>query len=293
MKKAEISIIIPCYNEADTIKSTLNDISGTLEKSQVNFEIIVVDDASSDQTSGILKRLTDKTIRTVTNPFKIGYGASIKVGIENSKFSWIGICDGDGTYPVKKFSDFLKYTGDYDMVVGERTGKIRSIPLLRRPAKWFLNRFSSYLAGRKIKDVNSGMRIFKKAIAYRYWDLFPDGFSFTTTLTLSAIMGHYGIKNIPINYMKRSGKSKLNPFRDTYNFFLLILRISMLFNPLRVFMPGFFIIFGMTLISLTRDIINVNLTDTTVMLFIFSMIIMMMGLLADLINKSISKQSGK
>jgi len=151
--------------------------------------------------------------------------------------------------------------------------------------KWFLNKFSSFVVKRKIVDVNSGMRLFKKEAALKYWNLLPDGFSFTTTITLSMVMDNYRIKNLNIEYLKRKGKSKINPFKDTYDFFLLILKIAMLYNPLRVFMPAFFTVLFMTILSLGRDIYILNLTDTTVMLFIFSMIILMIGLLADLINK--------
>jgi glycosyltransferase involved in cell wall biosynthesis len=215
----------------------------------------------------------------------MGYGACLKTGIKKSKYDWIGICDADGTYPVEKFPDFIKHIKDNDMIIGVRRGKVRSIPLTRRPAKWLLNRFSSYVVRRKILDVNSGMRLFKKEAALKYWNLLPDGFSFTTTITLSMIMDNCRIKNINIEYLKRKGKSKINPLKDTYDFFLLILKIAMMYNPLRVFMPAFFTVLFMTLVSIGRDIYILNLTDTTVMLFIFSIIILMIGLLADLINK--------
>ena len=283
--KTTISIIIPCHNEAKTIGPVIQKIDRALSAIKTPFEIIVVDDSSTDDTA---RRLTEMNIQTCTvlsNEYRLGYGGSIKKGIKKARYNWIGICDADGTYPVEKFADFLKHTRDFDMVVGVRCGKNRSIPLSRRPAKWFLNRFSSFLVKRKITDVNSGMRIFKKEIVREYWNRFPDGFSFTTTMTLSFIMGDHPIKNLTIDYMKREGKSKIKPFQDTYGFLLLILRLSMQFNPLRIFMPAFFTVFLMTLGSVVRDLINLNLTDTTVMLFIFSIIILMIGLLADLINK--------
>ncbi len=287
-----ISIIIPCHNESETILTIIQKVNEVLSGSSNHFEIIVVDDSSTDDTSHRLAKLDIQKLKVLYNQYQLGYGGSIKEGIKKAKFQWIGICDADGTYPVNRFPDFLKYIRDFDMVVGIRTGKIRSIPLLRRPAKWFLNRFASYLVKRKISDVNSGMRIFRKEIAFKYWNLFPNGFSFTTTMTLSFIMGNYRIKNLSIDYLKRKGKSKIKPFQDTYHFILLILRLAMLFNPLRVFMPAFVVVFLMTLVSLGRDIYNLNLTDTTVMLFIFSIIILMIGLLADLINKKISEGRG-
>ncbi|MCK4765128.1 MAG: glycosyltransferase family 2 protein [Candidatus Aminicenantes bacterium] len=280
-----ITIIIPCYNEADSILKTVEKLHGVMRQSERDFEIIIVNDASTDDTAEKLTEITCKEVKILANDFNLGYGASIKNGIETSSFSWIGITDADGTYPIERFPDLFEHMEKYDMVVGTRTGKIRAIPLLRRPAKWFLNRFSSYLVKRKINDVNSGMRIFKKEIARKYWNFFPNGFSFTTTLTLALIMGNYRTKNITIDYFKRKGRSKIHPIKDTYNFILLILRITMLFNPLRIFMPIFFMTMFLTFFSLGWDIYNINLTDTTVMLFIFSVIILMIGLLADLINK--------
>jgi len=286
-KKEGISIIVPCYNEAGSIVSTITDLHRVLSDDKRDFEIIIVNDASNDLSGVELQEIQLPHTRVLTNDFNRGYGASLKVGIEHSRYLWIGITDADGTYPVASFPELFAHMDGHDMVVGTRTAKKRAIPLLRRPAKWFLNRFASYLVNRKISDVNSGMRIFKKEIALKYWKLFPEGFSFTTTLTLSSIMGHHRIKNHPIDYLKRKGRSKIHPLKDTYNFFMLIMRITMLFNPLRIFMPVFFFTSFLTLVSLGRDIYFINLTDTTVMLFIFSLIILMMGLLADLINKAL------
>lgn len=284
-QKTAVSIIIPSHNEAGTIGPVIQEIHQTLSETGCHFEIIVVDDASTDGTAEKLDQLNIRTLRFLRNDFQLGYGGSIKRGLKTARYRWTGICDADGTYPVRRFADFLKHIPEFDMVVGVRTGKIRSIPLTRRPAKWFLNRFAGYLVKRKITDVNSGMRIFKKDIARKYWNLFPDGFSLTTTMTLCFIMGNHPIKTLNIDYLKRKGKSKIKPLQDTYQFFLLILRLTMQFNPLRVFMPAFFAVFSMTLGSVVRDLVNLNLTDTTVMLFIFSIIILMIGLLADLINK--------
>jgi glycosyltransferase involved in cell wall biosynthesis len=285
--KTGISILIPCHNEADSIQETVGKIIQVMTPVDKEFEIIVINDGSTDNSLEKLNEITLDTLKVLNNEENLGYGSSLKNGIKESKYPWIGIVDADGTYPVERFPDFLNYCDECDMVIGVRTGKIRAIPLIRRPAKWFLNRFSSYMVNRKIEDVNSGMRIFKKELALKYWNLFPEGFSFTTTLTLSSIMGNHKIKNLSIDYMKRKGKSKIHPIKDTYNFVLLILRIIMLFNPLRISMPIFFFSTFLTVLSIARDIYILNLTDTTVILFIFSIIILMIGLLADLINKKI------
>ena len=288
-EKSGISVIVPCYNEAAEIVKTIDALAAVFEPHFENYEIVVVDDASTDESRERLTKIRSKPVIVIHNSHNQGYGASLKIGIEQSRYEWIAITDADGTYPLQAFAEFFPFMKDFDMVVGVRTGKKRSVPLLRRPAKWFLNRFSSYLVRRKIIDVNSGMRIFQRDIARRYWNLFPSGFSFTTTLTLATIMGNKKIKEISINYLKRIGKSKIHPIRDTYNFFLLILRITMLFNPLRVFMPSFFITLFLAFLSLARDIYNLNLSETSVTFFVFSAIILMVGLLADLINKRLPR----
>jgi len=283
-----LSIVVPVYNEEKVIVSTVNSLNEVLRTSKIEqYEIVVVNDGSIDNTSTVLESISQDCI-IINHEKNRGYGASLKTGIKSSKFDFIAIIDADGTYPIKSFSKLIKYIPEFDMVIGTRTTKNRHIPYLRRPAKWLLNKFASFIVKSKIEDVNSGMRIFKKEYALKYWNIYPQGFSFTTTITMSFIMDNFKIKNIPIDYYKRDGSSKIHPIKDTYNFLLLVLRISMLFNPLRIFMPVFFFISILTTVSIGRDIYLLNLTDTTVILFIFSILILMMGLLADLINKRLS-----
>ncbi len=283
-KKNKLSIIIPVYNEEKNIISTVKRVNDTLKKEVNSLEIIIVNDGSTDRTKELLTK-SDLNFSVIEHDCNRGYGASLKSGIKKSKFDLIAIVDADGTYPIEQFPTLLKEISDFDMVIGTRTTKKRKIPIIRRPAKWLLNKFASFIVKKKIKDVNSGMRIFKKQEAEKYWNLYPEGFSFTTTITMSFIMDQLKIKNIPIDYFKRTGVSKISPIKDSYNFLLLILRISMLFNPLRIFMPVFFLTSFFTTISIGRDLYLLNLTDTTAILFIFSILILMMGLLADLINK--------
>jgi len=280
-----LSMIIPCFNEAGGIQNTIEELDKSLKQTGLKYEIIVVDDGSTDGSSAVIEELKIKDLVLIKNDINLGYGASIKAGIRKSRYGWVGICDADGTYPVDRIIDMTPHFEDNDMVIGIRTGDVKAVPFLRRPAKWFLNKFSSYLAQRKIRDVNSGLRFFKKEIILKFWNIFPDGFSFTTTSTMLFTMENLKTKNIPINYFKRKGKSKIRPIKDTYNFFLLIMRITMLFNPLRIFMPIFFCTLTLSFCSLGRDIYIRNLTDTTVLLFVFSLIIFLIGLLADLVNR--------
>ena len=169
------------------------------------------------------------------------------------------------------------------MVVGARTGENVHIPFIRKPAKWFLNKLANILTGTKIPDLNSGLRIFKKELVNKYLHLLPSDFSFTTTITLAFLCDNHNVNYIPIDYNKRTGKSKIKS-KDAINFLLLIFRTIIYFNPLKVFLPICFAFFIVTLSSLTYDVIfSQGIYYKTLLLFIFTMILFVFGLIADLI----------
>ena len=172
------------------------------------------------------------------------------------------------------------------MVVGARTGDAARIPLIRRPAKWLLAKLANYLAETQIPDYNSGLRVFRKDVAMRFFKILPSGFSFTTTITLSALCHGYRVKYTPIAYYHRTGHSKIKPIRDTYRFFMLIVRTTVYFNPLKVFMPIGFTLFGLGMIKLVHEIITAGgLAETSVLLLLAAFQTVALGLLADMIDK--------
>lgn len=282
-----LSIIVPVYNEEKNIKKTIYKIDSILKKSDLkNYEIIVINDGSTDNTDQTLKQ-SKISFNLIEHEQNRGYGASIKSGIQKSKYEVIAITDADGTYPIEKIPEMYENFKDYDMVVGSRTGKSVKIPFIRKPAKWFIGKLANYLAGFKIPDINSGLRLFKKEDALRFFKVLPNGFSFTTTITLAMLTNDMQIKYIPINYMKRKGKSKIRPIRDTLNFIQLIIRTVMYFNPLKIFVPVSFILLLISLIVFMYSYLALpKILDTTVaILFISSIQILAIGMLADMINK--------
>lgn len=282
-----LSIIVPVYNEEKNIKKTIYKIDKVLKKSNLkNYEIIVIDDGSTDHTDQNLKQ-SKINFNLIEHERNMGYGASIKSGIKKSKYNVIAITDADGTYPIENIPEMYKKIKDFDMVVGSRTGKSVKIPFIRKPAKWFIGKLANYLAGFKIPDINSGLRIFKKEDALRFFKILPNGFSFTTTITLAMLTNDMQIKYIPINYMKRKGKSKIRPIRDTLNFIQLIIRTVMYFNPLKIFVPVSLILLLISLIVFIYSYLALpKILDTTVaILFISSIQILAIGMLADMINK--------
>jgi hypothetical protein len=175
------------------------------------------------------------------------------------------------------------------MVVGARTGKNVKIPLIRKPAKWFINKLANYLSGMKIPDLNSGLRIMKKSDIERFFHFLPSGFSFTTTITLALLVNNYPVKYFPITYAKREGKSKIRPIKDTLNFIQLIIRTILYFNPLKVFVPLSIslVILALLLLAGSWFYLGKIMDVTFGVIVMTSVMVLAIGLLADLIDKRI------
>ncbi len=288
---SNLSIIIPVYNEEGAIKKTIEEIKTVIEKIP-NIEIIIVDDGSFDNTHQVLKTLNSPNIRTITHPTNKGYGAALKTGIRTASYENIAITDADSSYPNERLPElFQKYLNEKaDMLVGARLGKIVTIGILRKFGKFLLRKLAEYLSEEKIPDLNSGMRIVKKKLVLETQRYLPNGFSFTSTLTLSLLATYHTIIYSPINYYKRTGKSKIRPIKDTLNFLQLIIRTVMFFNPLKIFLPlsGFFIILSIAVL-LTSFLVGKVMDITTILLFITGLHFLATGLLADLIDKRLNK----
>jgi glycosyltransferase involved in cell wall biosynthesis len=273
-----VSVIIPAYNEENGVYPVVSELRELLAKLSITAEIIVVDDGSTDETGA---RAASAGARVLRHRSNRGYGASLKTGILAAKYDVIAITDADGTYPAEHLPALLADLESNDMVVGARIGRKAKIPLVRKPAKWVLNRMADYVTGIRIPDLNSGLRTFRRDLALQYLPILCDQFSFTTTLTLSMLCDNYTVSYVPIQYRARTGKSKIVPW-DVGNFAILILRMAMLFRPLKVFAPiaMLFLTYGIVKASLdlTRD---QNVSASAVIGFISALVIILIGMLAD------------
>ncbi len=285
MEMRGISIIVPVFNEKDVIVSVLEELEQSLLKITSNYEILVVNDYSTDGTSDMLKNSPVK-ITLLEHRCNLGYGAALKTGIKNVKYELIGIIDGDGTYSPQEIPGLVAQMKDCEMVIGARVGKDVAIPLLRRPAKWVLTQLASYFAGKHIPDLNSGLRVMRKEAVVRHLNILPDGFSFTSTITIAMLADGNRVKYIPIDYSERVGRSKIRPFRDTMNFLQLIIMTIMYFNPLRVFVPvSMFLLLLSVLCISYRILYHGGLGVTAIILFVAAIQLLAIGVLADLIIK--------
>lgn len=228
-----ISVVIPAYDEENAIGQEIEAVRRALTTHRIEHEILVVDDGSTDRTGELAAAAGARVLQHVGNR---GYGAAIKDGIKAARHDIIAITDADGTYPADRLPDLLAEMKTADMVVGARTGSHVRIPLVRRPAKWILNILANLIAGRRIPDLNSGFRVFRRDTARQYFAILSNQFSFTTTITLAFLADEYRVVYTPINYHTRIGRSKIGPLHFM-EFMILVLRMAMLFQPLRVFLP--------------------------------------------------------
>lgn len=272
-----VTLVIPAFNEGEHIAEVVQEIDKAMEASDWKYEIIVVNDGSTDNTTTQVAKTSAQLIVQKRNH---GYGSALKRGIATAQNDWILIIDADGTYPVDSIPHLLAAAPGNDMVIGARTGDSVKIPLLRRPAKWVLRLLASYLAGQHLPDLNSGLRLMRRGLVERYSHLLPSGFSFTTTITLAAACNDHEIEYIPINYFGRRGKSSIRPWH-AYDFFLLILRTIVFFNPLKIFMPAGAVVALAGLAKLIYDIVIGNLSESAVLALLAALMIWAVGLLAD------------
>ncbi len=234
----DLTVIIPAYNEEKGLRDTVLGILNVVKDN--SWKIIVINDGSTDNTVSTLKGIKD--IEVINHPYNKGYGASLKTGILNSKTDLVAFYDADGQHRPEDLVKLYENFADYDMLIGKRE-KDSHQEWIRKPGKWILARVANFLTGRKIPDLNSGLRVIKREVIRKMSHLFPEGFSFSTTSTIAFMNMGYNVGYSPIVANKRIGKSTVKQLKHGSSTLLLILRLIVLFNPLKVFLPASLIIF--------------------------------------------------
>jgi glycosyltransferase involved in cell wall biosynthesis len=290
--EAACTVIVPAFNEETGLATVLSELCANLPNCGLKeFEIIVVDDGSSDGTGDIARSYEGVTV--VTHQTNRGYGAALKSGIRHAHYELVCFTDADGTYPNQRIPDLTAHliAGEHDMVVGARTGESVVIPFIRRPAKWVIGRLANFVAGMPIPDFNSGLRVLRRQVALQWLNLLPDGFSFTTTITLAMVCNSYSVDYLPINYHARLGRSKIRPIHDTLNFAHLVLRIALYFAPLKVFLPlsGFLLAAALVWALFSKFILGQLADVSTLVIAMTGIEVIMMGMLAELINQRLPR----
>lgn len=287
-----ISIIIPAYNEESTITKTINEIINVCQKEKIDtYEIIVVNDGSTDHTK---EKLTQTKAILIDHPHNIGYGKSLKDGINAAKHDTIIITDADGTYPFDQLRHLLtEYQKGFDMIVGARTGKYYQESILKAPLRRILRFIVEFAAERKIPDINSGFRIFSKNKITPMLSRLCNTFSFTTSMTLGFMMSGFFVKYIEIPYYQRQGKTKVRLLKDSLRTLQYILQAINYYNPIKLFLlfvgVCLFLSFWFFVIALITHIRT--LFSFGVGTALSGLVVLCFGLLADLLKQMMDKKT--
>lgn len=279
MDTKNVTIIIPALNEEISVGEVVRDLVARFPEA----EVIVVNDGSEDATGEVASRAGAKV---VDHDRTKGYGAGLRSGVLAASRDYVLFCDADGQHSAEDVGRIVDSCDGHQMVVGARNRESHTPPS-RRPGKALLRVFVNYLAGEKIPDFNSGLRIVEKKILLRYLHLMPQGFSFSTTSTFALLKTNHPIKWVPITVSERKGTSVVRQWRHGPQTLLLILRLAVLFEPLKVFLSVSGILFLLALVSFGIDISvgeGPGIGDTTVLLSIATLIVFMFGLLCDQVS---------
>jgi glycosyltransferase involved in cell wall biosynthesis len=279
----DVSVILPVHNEEINLEREVARIRTSLDASEYSYEIIVINDASTDRSAEILEQIDD--VRVITFRTNRGTGTGRKAGTLAARGKVVVWTDCDLTYPNDEIPQLVKSLDGYDQVVGARTSEEGTLKALRVPAKWSVRMLAQFLVGEKIPDLNSGFRAFRRDVALQYLHMLPKGFSCVTTLTLSFLTGGYTVGYVPIEYKPRSGRSKFHPIKDTQRYLTQVVRMVLSYNPLRFFGPLSALLLLAGLGKLGFDVVSKDFrvaTNTLIVLFA-GLQLLVTGLLADLV----------
>jgi glycosyltransferase involved in cell wall biosynthesis len=279
----DVTVVLPVFNESGHLQAEVDRIRAALDASPYTYEILVVDDGSTDGSGDELQAMDGiELLRFAQNR---GSGSARKAGTRAARGSVVVWTDADMTYPNDRIPELVKELEGYDQVVGARTSEQGTVKLLRVPAKWSIRRLASYLVEQPIPDLNSGLRAFRADVARQFLHQLPPGFSCVTTLTMCFMANGYSVKYVPIEYSPRAGRSKFHWWTDTRRYVVQVIRMCLSFNPLRVFLPV-----GLTLllvggVKLPYDLVTKDYRPgiNTLLILFAALQVISIGLLADLV----------
>jgi len=280
MDPKQISLIVPVYNEEESLRGFAPLITDFAN--EYGFELIFVDDGSTDGSAGILKMLS---LNYIPHHTRRGYGASLKTGVRHAAREFVMFMDADGQHRLEDVLKIALVADGQGMTIGERRNLYR-LTFYTMLGRLILTGMVNLFTQSNLKDINSGLRLVQKQFFLRYESALPDNFSCTTTLTILAIKFHHPIRFVPVEVMKRKGKSKVNLFRDGLNLCILIIRAMVLADPLAVFLPvsGAFIfvsIFYGVYVAIKR---GMGIPVGALILFITGIILFALGIICDQIS---------
>ncbi len=289
----QVTIVLPCFNEGEHVLAEVDRLTATMQASEFDYELLCIDDASTDDTLDVLRAaaLTHPHVRILPFRRNGGSGTARRIGTQQARGEYVVWTDADMSYENERIPELVRMLRDdptYDQVVGARTSEEGTHKWARVPAKWFIRKLAEWLTKTRIPDLNSGLRAFRREVALPYLRLLPAGFSCVTTITIAFLSNQHGVRYVDTTYAKRAGKSKFHFVHDAYRYILQVLRMVMYFDPLKVLMPP---ALWLILIGFVKGVVDMvrhpfYFPANTVLLFVAGLLIASLALLADLIVRS-------
>jgi len=279
LKTFQISVVIPAFNEGEIIASIVRQVREVLDANGQSYEVLVIDDGSSDETA---VQASSAGAVVYSHPYNIGNGAAVKSGIRLAQGKTLVLMDGDGQHNPSDIPRLLEKLESFDMVVGARTPNSVATPQ-RKWVNRIYNRFATYMCKHRIEDLTSGFRAISTNIASQFVSLLPNEFSYPTTITMAVVRSGYSLAYIPITTNSRIGRSKIKPLRDGSRFFMIIIKIATLFSPMRVFLPvsAFMFLAGLGYGLFRILFMGGRYGPTSAMLITMSVVVFMVGLVSE------------
>ncbi len=293
-KRPYVTIVLPCYNEGEHVLNEIDRITTAMNTSEFTYELLCIDDASTDNTLEVLRDAATRYANIRVMPFRRngGSGTARRIGTQQAHGEIVVWTDADMTYENERIPELVRILRDddtYDQVVGARTTEEGTHKWARVPAKWLIRKIAEKLTNQTIPDLNSGLRAFRREVSLPYLRLLPPGFSCVTTITLAFLSNQHDIKYVPTSYAKRAGVSKFHFVRDAYRYILQVLRMVMYFDPLKVLMPPALWLIVIGIVKAVVDVIrykSLYFPGNTVLLIVSGIMIGSLALLSDLVVRS-------
>lgn len=275
---SELTIVIPCYNEEASLPEFLNELENYAMRQ--NMRVIITNDGSTDSTQRILNQYNGN-FRIINHKVNSGYGAALKSAIAAADTEYVVSIDADGQHYLEDIDVIFQRLKavDADMVVGCRS---RSGGVYRSTGKWLIRIISRMLVKTNVKDINSGMKLYRTSLAKKYLRLCPDTMAFSDIITLIFCEQKHLVVEENIRIKERTrGKSTIG-ISTAFGTVLEMLNIVMLFNPIRIFLPiaVIFIILGIGW-GLPIIIAGRGVSVGAALLILMGVITFLLGLIAE------------
>ena len=272
------TIIVPAFNEQATIAEVLAGITAL----DGGYEIIVVDDGSDDETP---RQAEQAEVTVISHDRRMGYGAALKAGVRHAAADVVLFFDADGQHDPADIPRVLDALADCDMAIGDRhsdgQGRRRGV------GRGVFSLLGNYIAGTRIPDINSGLRAMSKDVLLKYLHLMPSGYSFTTTSTLAFLKSGRRAAYVPICVRGRAGRGRVGPKPSAFDALVLLLRLCVLFEPLKIFLPASFLLLLGSAAAFTIEAVNtgtLGISDATLLLATSAVLVFFFGLLTDQVS---------